>query len=140
LLLKLSASGRSQPDARPADYREGPPVARVSLARMGIDSSVNALEDRDMHAIRWFIIIIAEIVALLVVVVCAYLGAKSGETLLLTARFQYGLKADVPSEQAFIIGGIIGFLISALTFFFLVEIAANTRRTALLAERDRSNR
>ena len=94
-----------------------------------------------MHAIRWFIIIIAEIVALLMVVVCTYLGAKSGETLLLTARLEYGLKADVQSEQALIIGGIIGFLISALftaTFFLLVEIAANTRKTALLAERDRS--
>lgn len=84
-----------------------------------------------MSAIRRAVIFVAQILALLFIVVATTAGALAGDAWLSSAAPIFGgIVALMPSAPISIAGAIAGFFISLLLaalFFLLVEIAHNTR-------------
>jgi hypothetical protein len=91
-----------------------------------------------MRPVRWLVIIVAEIGALLFIALGSYLGSRFGAALVAAARVPTGWPLDLTAYEARIAGAVVGFVGAALVaamFFVLVEIAANTRRIAAALER-----
>ena len=84
-----------------------------------------------MSAVRRAVILVAQILALIFIVVATMAGALAGDGWVANAAPIFGgIIALMPSAPISIAGAIAGFCISILLtalFFLLVEIAHNTR-------------
>ena len=84
-----------------------------------------------MSIVRRAVIFVAQILALLFIVVATMAGALAGDSWVANAAPMFGgIVALMPSASISIAGAIAGFFISILLtalFFVLVEIAHNTR-------------
>ena len=84
-----------------------------------------------MAAIRRTVIFVAQILALIFIVVATMAGALAGDAWLTSASPMFGsIIALIPSAPISIAGAAAGFFISVVLtalFFLLVEIAHNTR-------------
>jgi hypothetical protein len=84
-----------------------------------------------MAAVRRTVIFVAQILALIFIVVATMAGALAGDAWLTSAAPMFGrIIALIPSTPISIAGAVAGFFISVLLtalFFLLVEIAHNTR-------------
>jgi hypothetical protein len=84
-----------------------------------------------MAAVRRTVIFVAQILALIFIVVATMAGALAGHAWLATAAPLFGsIVALIPSAPISIAGAVDGFFISVLLtalFFLLVEIDHNTR-------------
>jgi hypothetical protein len=84
-----------------------------------------------MSAVRRAVILVAQILALIFIVVATMAGALAGDAWLANAMPMFGnIVALMPSTPISIAGAVTGFFISivlAALFFLLVEIAHNTR-------------
>ena len=84
-----------------------------------------------MFAIRRAVIFVAQILALIFIVVATMVGALAGDAWLAKAAPVFGgIIARMPSVPYSIVGAIAGFFVAivlAASFFVLIEIAYNTR-------------
>ena len=84
-----------------------------------------------MSAVRRAVILVAQILALIFIVVATVAGALAGDAWLANATPMFvGIVALIPSAPISIAGAIAGFFVSVLLtalFFLLIEIAHNTR-------------
>ena len=84
-----------------------------------------------MAAVRRVVIFVAQILALIFIVVATMAGALAGDAWLANATpMLVGIITLIPSAPISIAGALAGFFISVLLtalFFLLVEIAHNTR-------------
>lgn len=84
-----------------------------------------------MATVRRAVIFVAQILALIFIVVATIAGALAGDAWLANAAPMFaGIVALIPSAPISIAGAIAGFFISVLLtalFFLLIEIAHNTR-------------
>jgi hypothetical protein len=84
-----------------------------------------------MSAIRRTVIFVAQILALLFVVVATAAGALAGDSWITNAAPMFGsIVALLPSAPISIAGAVAAFFVSivlAALFFLLIEIANNTR-------------
>ena len=84
-----------------------------------------------MSTIRRAVILVAQILALIFIVVATMAGALAGDQWVANAAPMFGgIVALMPSAPVSIAGAIAGFFISIVLtalFFLLIEIAHNTR-------------
>ena len=84
-----------------------------------------------MLAVRRAVIFVAQILALIFIVVATMAGALAGDSWLAKAAPMFGgIIALMPSAPYSIAGALAGFFVSivlAALFFLLIEIAYNTR-------------
>ena len=84
-----------------------------------------------MGMVRRAVIFVAQILALIFIVVATVAGALAGDAWIANAAPMFGgIVALLPSAPISIAGAIAGFFISVLLtafFFLLIEIADNTR-------------
>lgn len=84
-----------------------------------------------MATVRRAVIFVAQILALIFIVVATMAGALAGDAWLANSAPMFvGIVALIPSAPISIAGAIAGFFISVLLaalFFLLIEIAHNTR-------------